>query len=131
MEKLVHVAVGVIQNNEGMICIAKRPEGKHLEGYWEFPGGKVETGESVQSALTRELQEELNIVAECTLPLIAIKHEYPTKTVFLDVHIVNKFSGEASGKEGQEIRWVKKNELENYSFPEANRAIISAILRAN
>ncbi len=131
MEKIVHVAVGVIEDGDGKICIALRPKGKHLEGYWEFPGGKVESGESVQSALARELLEELSIAIESTQPLIEIKHQYPTKTVFLDVHVVNKFTGNASGKEGQEVRWVKKSELTQFQFPDANKEIINAILQAS
>lgn len=131
MDKIVHVAVGIIQNDAGEICIALRPEGKHLEGFWEFPGGKVEVGESVQAALSRELLEELNLSIEHSRPFIEIRHKYPTKTVLLDVHVVDKFSGEAKGREGQEVRWVDKNELQNFQFPEANKTIIEAILQAN
>ena len=126
--KCVHVAVGVIVNSEGEVCIARRPEGKHLAGLWEFPGGKVEPDENVFNALQRELNEELAITINAAEPLIKIDFHYPEKSVCLDVHIVQDFSGVAHGREGQEVRWVKKDALEEYQFPEANVAILDAVL---
>lgn len=126
----VHVAVGVVINSEGAICIALRPEGKHLAGYWEFPGGKVEQGESVFKALQRELKEELAIDIHAAERLTEINFNYPEKTVCLDVHTVREFSGEAKGQEQQEVLWVRPEDLKNYRFPEANQAIIQAILQA-
>ena len=126
MTKVVHVAVGVIRQGD-YIFIAKRPDHLHQGGLWEFPGGKVERGESVTDALVRELREELDIIAEEFSPLIQVQHEYGDKTVFLDVWVIEKFSGEAKGCEGQEVRWVNVQNLGEFDFPEANRPIINAI----
>jgi len=128
MTSTVHVAVGVIFDAQQKICIAKRPDGKHLAGLWEFPGGKVEEGESVQQALKRELYEELAITINGSKEFIQIRHQYPTKTVLLDVHTVHQFDGEASGSEGQVIQWAELSQLDKYSFPEANKEIIQALL---
>lgn len=125
--KLVHVAVGVILGVDGRILIARRPDHLHMGGCWEFPGGKLEAGESVQQALARELHEEIAISVQALAPLTEIHHDYGEKRVFLDTWWVTEFSGEPLGREGQEIAWVRADELSNYQFPEANRAIIEAI----
>jgi len=122
----LHVAVGVVKNPEGKILISLRSDDVHQGGLWEFPGGKVESGESVEQALIRELKEELGITAQALEPLIKIKHQYSDLNVLLDVYSVGLFSGVASGLEGQDIKWVCPDELSGYSFPEANKAIISA-----
>ena len=127
MKKAVHVAVGVIQRADGAILIAKRPEHAHQGGFWEFPGGKVEQGESVQSALARELHEELDLTVSASRPLIQIAHDYADKSVLLDVWLVTEFSGEPHGKEGQPLRWCLPAELSAKDFPAANGPIILAI----
>ncbi|WGO97699.1 Nudix family hydrolase [Saccharophagus degradans] len=127
---LVHVAVGVIKDTSGNILIAKRPEHVHMGGRWEFPGGKVERNESVAAALARELHEELgiDITGDSRItPLITIRHQYSDKTVLLDVRIVEQFGGEPTGKEGQPLRWVPVASLQDYTFPDANYPIISAL----
>ena len=128
--KVLHVAAGVIVDCVGKILIAKRPDHVHQGGLWEFPGGKLDQGETVQQALCRELSEELDIVPTEYSPLIEIRHDYPDKSVLLDVWVVTKFTGEACGKEGQKVAWVTKEELNQYDFPKANLAIIDAIQRA-
>ena len=125
--KVVHVAVGVVINAQQQILIALRPEHAHQGGLWEFPGGKVERGESVQQALARELEEELGIQAVSFSPLTEIHHDYGDKQVHLDVWWVNQFEGIAEGREGQPLKWVSAEGLKNYSFPEANKPIIDAI----
>lgn len=127
MTKLVHVAVGVIVNADGKILIAKRSLSAHQGGLWEFPGGKVDAGETVGQALVRELHEELAIDVLASQPLIQIRHHYPDKSVLLDVHKITQFVGIPVGNEGQPIQWVDAKELENFEFPAANRPIISAI----
>lgn len=127
MNKLVHVAVGVIFGVDGKILIAKRPQTAHQGGLWEFPGGKVDAGESVRSALKRELMEELSISVSSSEPLIQIRHHYPDKSVLLDVYKVSAFDGEPQGAEGQPIKWVESTELKNYEFPAANKPIITAL----
>lgn len=127
MKKYLHVAVGVIENKSGEILIAKRSDSAHQGGLWEFPGGKVDAGETLQSALSRELKEELAIDVLQSQPLIQIRHDYPDKSVLLDVHRVTAFSGEAKGNEGQPILWVNPDALPYYDFPAANQPIINAI----
>jgi 8-oxo-dGTP diphosphatase len=125
--KRVHVAVGVIRNHDGRILVALRSADQHLGGLWEFPGGKVEAGESVEQALARELHEELGINVLANSALCCIQHDYSDKSVLLDVWIVTEFSGTAQGKEGQPLRWLFPHELEHTDFPQANRAIIRAL----
>ncbi|MGK0442269.1 MAG: 8-oxo-dGTP diphosphatase [Pseudohongiellaceae bacterium] len=125
--KSIHVAVGVIVDTEQQILIALRPSHAHQGGLWEFPGGKVESGETVQQALIRELQEELGIIGSDLSPLTNICHDYGDKSVHLDVWWVRGFAGEPEGKEGQPIRWVNAQDLLAMEFPEANQAIITAI----
>jgi len=125
---VVHVAVGVVFNSSGEICIAKRPQGKHLSGYWEFPGGKIESGESVFTALKRELEEEISISILHSQALTKIEFDYPDKQVLLDVHLVREFDGAATGREQQEVKWVSKKNLHEHRFPDANKPIIDAIL---
>jgi 8-oxo-dGTP diphosphatase len=125
-DKHLHVAVGVIKNDDGRILISQRHPQTHQGGLWEFPGGKIESGEAVGQALKRELQEELAISAAEIEPLIKIRHAYPDVSVLLDVWTVTKFSGQPYGQEGQAIAWVMPNELKNYPFPDANLPIIRA-----
>ncbi|MGS0682447.1 8-oxo-dGTP diphosphatase MutT [Shewanella sp. 125m-7] len=128
MSKLIHVAVGVIQDSTKRILLAKRPEHLHQGGKWEFPGGKVEDAETTSQALIRELKEEVNLDVISTEPMMEIHHDYGDKQVFLDIHWVTHFSGEAQGLEGQQVRWVDKEKLTQYEFPEANKAILTKIL---
>ncbi len=122
----VHVAVGVIKNQAGEILIAKRHKKAHQGDLWEFPGGKVEAGENIQQALSRELEEELNIIVQQANPLIKINHQYSDLSVCLDVWLVDDYSGEVKACEGQPIRWVSIESLKDYEFPVANLPIISA-----
>ncbi len=124
--KALSVAVGVIRGADGRVLISKRKGSSHLSGLWEFPGGKLEAGEDVFTALCRELGEELNIVVTQAHPLIRIHHQYETFDVLLQVWCVDSFEGTASGHEGQEIAWVTQQDLPNYEFPPANLSIISA-----
>ncbi|WP_027856140.1 Nudix family hydrolase [Marinobacterium jannaschii] len=127
-KKIVHVAAAVIVDDHGRILLAKRPDDKHQGGLWEFPGGKVESGEPVSSALLRELDEELGITVMASFPLIKVPYHYPDKSVLLDVYKVTAFTGEAYGREGQQVRWVEPADLDDYQFPAANRPIVNAAL---
>ncbi|MDY7561802.1 Nudix family hydrolase [Pseudomonas sp. CCC3.2] len=124
--KRIHVAAAVIRGNDGKILIAQRANTQHQGGLWEFPGGKVEAGETVEAALSRELQEELGIAVVAARPLIKIQHDYSDKQVLLDVWDVSAFSGEVRGAEGQPLAWVSARELTSYDFPAANQAIVAA-----
>lgn len=125
--KIVHVAVAVIKDSHGQLFISKRSVESHQGGLWEFPGGKVEDNETVLEALKRELIEEIGITLVQANPLIQIHHDYDDKSVLLDVWCVNKFEGEAFGKEGQKTCWIKQEELPSYDFPAANLPIIKAL----
>jgi 8-oxo-dGTP diphosphatase len=125
--QFLHVAVAVIKNTQQQILISKRANDVHQGGLWEFPGGKIETSESVFSALKRELFEELGISITAARPLIKIKHHYQDLSVLLDVWQINDFSGSAYGKEGQKIKWLSINQLSVNDFPAANKTIITAV----
>lgn len=124
--KHVDVAVGVIKDGN-RIFISKRAEELHQGGLWEFPGGKKEAGETIESALERELSEELGIDVISQTPLMIIEHDYGDKLVRLDIRLVGKFDGTPHGKEGQLTQWVNISELHTLQFPAANNAIIAKL----
>ncbi len=126
--KLVHVAVGVIERS-GRVLIARRPDHAHQGGLLEFPGGKVEPGETVQQALVREIHEETGLrLSESGLtPVITIRHDYGDKCVLLDVWRTTDADGEPVGREGQPVEWRCPESLCDEEFPAANRPIIRAL----
>lgn len=126
MTKVVHVAVGVIKQ-ESKFFLTKRLADTHQGGKWEFPGGKVEEGETVHQALYRELKEEVSISALTCTPLMQISHDYGDKKVLLDVFVVDNYTDEAIALEGQQSGWFTLNELAQLNFPEANQAIIEKL----
>lgn len=128
MQKRIHVAVGVIINQDNHILLAKRHGHLHQGGKWEFPGGKVEVNETVTEALIRELKEEVNLDVTNSTSFMEISHDYPDKHVKLDIHLVREFSNQAKGLEGQQIQWVPINQIQQFDFPEANQAIVDKIL---
>jgi len=127
MSGLVKVAVAVIFNKKNEVLISLRPDNVHLAGMWEFPGGKLEEGESVFDALKRELYEELNIEINSASKIKQVHYQYPDKTVLLDIMRVESFSGEPIGAEGQKIKWQAVRELNINDFPQANRSIINLL----
>lgn len=127
MPQHILVAAGVILNAQQQVLLALRPSHKHQGGLWEFPGGKVEAGESVRDALGRELHEELNIGVLAASSFVRIEHDYGDKQVTLDVWLVTQYSGVAQGREGQEITWVSIADLSSYQFPQANTPIVTAL----
>ena len=126
---IVHVAVGVLLNDNHEVLIALRPAESHQGGLWEFPGGKVEEGESVECALNREFEEELGISVQVCTELTQIKHEYADKSVMLDVWRIEKSSGTPQGREGQVIEWRALSKLKAVDFPKANERIIRILNR--
>jgi 8-oxo-dGTP diphosphatase len=121
----LHVVVAVIKESDRLL-IAKRPSSAHQGDLWEFPGGKVEPGESSEQALERELREEVGITVTQYRPLIRIPYDYPERKVLLDVWLITEFEGTAHGAEGQKLRWLNIDELNHYHFPAANGPIIVA-----
>lgn len=123
----LHVVVGIILKN-GLVCIARRSKDAHLGGLWEFPGGKLEAGETALTALARELHEEIGIFVETARPITQISHDYPERQVLLDFWLVTEFHGKPHGREGQPVVWVPVKELINYHFPHANQDIVKSLL---
>ncbi|MDP2714771.1 8-oxo-dGTP diphosphatase MutT [Rheinheimera sp.] len=124
--KVIHVAVGVILQGQS-ILLALRSSKQHQGGKWEFPGGKVEAGETVAQALNRELQEEVAINVTQSSAFMQLEYAYPEKTVLLDIWLVTAFDGEPHGREGQPLRWVDIAELGSIEFPDANQPIVQRI----
>ena len=125
----VEVVAGVIRDPRGRILLARRTEGRDLAGLWEFPGGKVEPGESPEAALVRELREELGIESEVGAPLIAVPQRYPGKRLRLDVRAIARWRGSAKGHEGQALAWVPPHKLPEYPMPPADRPVVAALLQ--
>ncbi|MGH8646502.1 MAG: Nudix family hydrolase [Gammaproteobacteria bacterium] len=124
---MLHVAVAVVSDEQSRVLICQRPRHKHLGGFWEFPGGKVQAGEEVTAALRRELREEIGIEGDPLRPFIQIQHRYPDRGVFLDVWRVVRWRGSAQPMEGQRIQWVNPLELDPQQFPAADIPIIKAL----
>ena len=122
----LHVVAAVIRGNDGRILLAQRPAHQHQGGKWEFPGGKVESGETALQGLSRELHEELGINVQQAQPLIKVRYVYPERAVLLDVWEVTAFSGVAHGREGQPVAWYTAEQLSALEFPPANYPIITA-----
>lgn len=125
----VHVAVAVLRNDRGEVLLTRRHAGAHQGGLWEFPGGKVEVGESIDAALRREIAEELGVSVQRHESLLDIRHDYPDKQVLLEVREVLEFAGEPRPLEGQPMRWVPCGQLGDYEFPRANAPIVECLLR--
>ncbi len=123
----IHVAAAAIQDPKGRVLISKRADHLHQGGLWEFPGGKVEPGESPLQALSRELQEELDITPVEIEPLIKVRHRYADRQVLLDVYRVFRYQGQAKGMEGQPLRWIKPEQMQASAFPAADRPVITAL----
>ena len=123
----IHVVIGIIKNTKNEVLIARRKNNSHLGGLLEFPGGKVEENEAPIPALTRELQEELNINLLVCSKLIQFTYHYPDRKVFLDVYVVDKYSGETTANESQDLAWQDISSLNINDFPSANHGIIRAL----
>ena len=123
----VHVVAGALTGEGGRILIAQRPPGKPLAGGWEFPGGKLEPGETRRAGLARELAEELGIVIREPRPLIRVRHTYPHGDVLIDVFVVTRYDGVPRGLDGQALRWLTQEELERADLLPADRPIVRAL----
>lgn len=110
----------------GRVLIARRPDGAHLGGMWEFPGGKCQAGESARATLVRELREELDVGVQVATPILTISHRYPDRAVRIQAFRVERWTGRPRGAESQPVLWVDPGELSSYPFPSASRAIVNA-----
>jgi 8-oxo-dGTP diphosphatase len=127
---LVRVSAGILRDAAGRVLIAQRPAGKHMAGWWEFPGGKAAEGESGPQALARELFEELGVRIGPCHRLLEIRHDYADRVVALDVYIVADYAGEPQSLESQALKWVAPLALGAERLLPADRPIVEALLRA-
>ncbi len=125
----IHVVAAIIwqPGSNDRFLISKRQKGKHLEDYWELPGGKIEPGESRRQALDRELREEIDIVSVKARSFKQVSHKYQDRNILLDVWEVISFKGNVIAREGQEVRWITIDDMGMYRFPEADIPVIQAI----
>ena len=127
--KTVLVAAVALIDADGRVLLAQRPEGKSMAGLWEFPGGKVEPGETPEAALIRELHEELGIDTwtSCLAPLTFASHGYPDFHLLMPVFACRRWQGIAHPREGQRLAWVRAADLRNYPMPPADIPLIPAL----
>lgn len=126
LKTLLVVAVALI-DPDGRVLIAQRPEGKHMAGLWEFPGGKVEAGERPEAALVRELKEELGIdVTEaCLSPFVFTSHAYDSFHLLMPLYLCRRWSGMVERREHASLAWVHPNRLSDYPMPPADAPLIA------
>jgi 8-oxo-dGTP diphosphatase len=129
---VVWVSAAVLVDGESRVLIARRPAGKPYADYWEFPGGKIESGETPEGALCRELEEELGIkvYTGCLLPLTFVSHAYAEKHVLLLVYMIRQWEGELQMLEHQALAWVQPQEIKNYNLLPAGLPVIAPIFEA-
>ena len=123
----IHVVAGVLTDAAGRVLVARRHEGAHLAGLWEFPGGKLAPGESREAGLARELAEEIGVRVLSARPLIRVEHRYPDRDVELDVWKVESFAGEPCGREGQRIEWRDVHGIDPARLPPADLPVLAAL----
>lgn len=126
-DNTVKVVALVLENNQGEVLLTQRQAGKHLAGFWEFPGGKVDANETLQAALIREIREELDYFPKQFNKLITINHQYPEKKV--ELHFYQCIDGNAKPKpmEQQSMQWVHKSKLSNIKLPDANLKVLDLL----
>ena len=128
-ENWIPVAVGIARDPVGRLLVGQRPARKDYPGKWEFPGGKLECGETVFKALVRELREEVGLEVIQAEPAFVVRHLYPDRSVELNVWRVIDCRGEATGREGQVVCWVAPREFAGLDFLEGNQTIVERIIR--
>ena len=123
---IIIVSAVALVDKDGRVLLAQRPEGKSMAGLWEFPGGKVETGETPETALIRELHEELGIKTwdSCLAPLSFASYTYETFHLLMPLFICRKWEGIAQPKEGQTLKWVFPKDMRDYPMPPADLPLI-------
>ena len=126
---IILVSAVALVDKDGRVLLAQRPEGKSMAGLWEFPGGKVETGETPETALIRELHEELGIETwdSCLAPLSFASYTYETFHLLMPLFICRKWEGIAQPKEGQTLKWVFPKDMRDYPMPPADLPLIPVL----
>jgi len=121
------VAAAALIDTDGRVLICQRPEGKQLAGLWEFPGGKVEAGETPEACLIRELDEELGIQVTnaCLAPFVFASHGYESFHLLMPLYLCRRWSGFVTAKEHKALAWVKPNDLRNYPMPPADAPLVA------
>lgn len=124
---LTVVAACALVDADGRVLVTRRPAGRPMADLWEFPGGKIEAGETPESALQRELREELGIdvTVACLAPLTFASHGYESFHLLMPLYVCRRWEGTVSTKEGQRIKWVRPNKLRDYKMPPADEPLIS------
>jgi len=128
--KIVLVAAVALIDADGRVLLAQRPEGKSMAGLWEFPGGKVEAGESPEATLIRELDEELGIEVKeaCLAPLTFASHRYEDFHLLMPLYVCRRWSGYVCGREGQSLKWVRPTRLREFPMPPADEPLIPHLI---
>ena len=128
--RLVLVAACALIDADGRVLIAQRPEGKPMAGLWEFPGGKVEQGETPEDTLIRELAEELGITVReaCLAPLTFASHAYPDFHLLMPLYVCRRWEGMVQPREGQQLKWVRPNRLRDYPMPPADVPLVAHLM---
>jgi 8-oxo-dGTP diphosphatase len=123
----VFVSAGALVDVDGRVLICQRPEGKQLAGLWEFPGGKVEAGETPEACLIRELDEELGIrvTHACLAPFVFASHSYESFHLFMPLYLIRRWEGQVMAKEHKALAWVKPNKLLDYPMPPADAPLVA------
>ncbi len=126
---IVLVAAVALVDRDGRVLIARRPEGKPMAGLWEFPGGKVDDGETPEAALIRELDEELGIrvPARCLAPLTFASHAYEEFHLLMPLYVCRNWDGIVTPREGQELKWVRPVRLNDYDMPPADEPLVAMV----
>jgi 8-oxo-dGTP diphosphatase len=129
-KRLLLVAACALVDADGRVLLAQRPEGKQLAGLWEFPGGKVEPGETPEECLIRELHEELGIETEipCLAPLTFASHSYEDFHLLMPLFVCRRFRGIALPREGQGLKWVRPRQMRDYPMPPADAPLIQFLI---
>lgn len=127
---IVLVAACALVDQDRRVLIAQRPEGKSMAGLWEFPGGKVEAGETPEETVIRELEEELGVTtrAACLAPLTFASHAYETFHLLMPLYICRKYDGVPQPREGQALKWVRPARLRDYPMPPADEPLIPFLI---
>jgi 8-oxo-dGTP diphosphatase len=130
MKKLLLVAACALVDADGRVLIAQRPAGKSMAGLWEFPGGKVEPGETPEATLIRELKEELGVdtSAACLAPLTFASHAYEDFHLLMPLYVCRRWTGSPKGHEGQALKWVRAKTLRDYPMPPADLPLIASLI---